>query len=535
MVGLGVVYTPGLMALYACNLATIADSGVCSDIACMCLAPEGFATLIGCTTSIFSGPLVSTVDAVCGEYSQHTQEDIDAALAYYYQQALQLDPITVENYHSSYKNYLGNYNHSVQWGKSLLGYWLAVMILYLLPIKWRYHFPLSHEIVLSKRVWALPPTMAEIFFLMGYIILSLIFTVAGYEYISTDKLFALPTQAILKYVADRTGILATFVMPLMVAFAGRNNPLQSICRCSYASFLSYHRWIARVVVAQIAVHSIAYCLYYGVSSKNKKGYMIAGVVGSLSFLGLIVQAVLPLRRRWYEVFLALHVCLSMIGFIALWFHLRDFGYEGFMYVAIGVWVVDRLGRLLRTRRVRAQITVLGDTVKIEIPIHGTFRAGGHVFLHFHQNYLQSHPFTYVPEKGRITVYAKIKEGITSQLVTESAIVLVDGPYGEAAPTSPTTVYIAGGHGIPGIYSEAKAADAKLIWITRSHKWFNPNHTIKIFDTSFGRPDLDTLIATEVAAGTTDFVACGHPEMMVKLLSIVARHHAKFHNQLQQWA
>lgn len=110
-------------------------------------------------------------------------------------------------------------------------------------------------------------------------------------------------------------------------------------------------------------------------------------------------------------------------------------------------------------------------------------------------FLQSHPFTFTTTESedKIVFYAKIKNGITENISkylsrlpgnTATIRVLVEGPYGEpsgAGRSCKNVVFIAGGNGIPGIYSEcvdlakkSKNQSIKLVWIIRHWKslsWF----------------------------------------------------------------
>lgn len=53
-------------------------------------------------------------------------------------------------------------------------------------------------------------------------------------------------------------------LPIMWTFAMRNNILSWISGWTFATFSSFHRWIARVVMAELVAHAVAYSLleYY---------------------------------------------------------------------------------------------------------------------------------------------------------------------------------------------------------------------------------------------------------------------------------
>lgn len=65
-----------------------------------------------------------------------------------------------------------------------------------------------------------------------------------------------------EYVGNRTGTLSLVNMSISILFAGRNNLLIALTGWSQTTFLTLHRWTARVATVQAVVHSIAYTLAY---------------------------------------------------------------------------------------------------------------------------------------------------------------------------------------------------------------------------------------------------------------------------------
>src|SRR5438270_2310362 len=63
------------------------------------------------------------------------------------------------------------------------------------------------------------------------------------------------------YIADRSGILAFVQIPLLIAFAGRNNLLIWITGRGFQTFNVGHNWIARVCLIHTFVHSVGYTIY----------------------------------------------------------------------------------------------------------------------------------------------------------------------------------------------------------------------------------------------------------------------------------
>jgi ferric-chelate reductase len=71
----------------------------------------------------------------------------------------------------------------------------------------------------------------------------------------------IPSQ-ILRYSADRTGIMAFANFPLIWLFGGRNNIFLWATGWSFASFNIFHRHVARVATLQAIVHSLLYIVMY---------------------------------------------------------------------------------------------------------------------------------------------------------------------------------------------------------------------------------------------------------------------------------
>ena len=211
------------------------------------------------------------------------------------------------------------------------------------------------------------------------------------------------------------------------------------------------------------------------------------------------------RRRWYEIFLFIHIVLAALWVAGAWIHVEELGYIWFVYPTVAVWCFDRavrIGRLIVFGFPKAQVTLMAnETLKVVIPKprHWKSVPGGHAFIHFIRPtcFWQNHPFTFVesPDGKSILVYCKVKGGITHSLYrylsnnpgqTASIRVGVEGPYGEPTPAryADTAVFVAGGNGIPGIYSEVTDMASrmpketktviKLYWIIREYKsleWF----------------------------------------------------------------
>lgn len=64
-----------------------------------------------------------------------------------------------------------------------------------------------------------------------------------------------------KLIADRSGVLALWNMPIFFLLAGRNDFLVWLTGWPYGTFHVFHKWIARVSALMAMVHSVAYAVY----------------------------------------------------------------------------------------------------------------------------------------------------------------------------------------------------------------------------------------------------------------------------------
>ncbi|MDN5811099.1 MAG: ferric reductase-like transmembrane domain-containing protein, partial [Tetragenococcus koreensis] len=316
-------------------------------------------------------------------------------------------------------------------------------------------------------------------------------------------------ETLLRLVADRTGIISKIIMPLLILFAGRNNFLQWLTRWDFATFIAFHRWVARVVFILVFIHSIANTAAYLMSgryyTRMQNNFMIWGTIATVASGIITFQGMLYFRRKWYEMFLIIHIIMAALFIGGAWVHVDELGYVWFYYATVAVWVFDRvvrIGRLVVFGCPKSEVILLADeTLKVIVPKPSYWKSvpGGHAFIHFMRPscFWQSHPFTFTSseEQDKIVLYCKVKGGVTHGLYqylathpgrTTQIRVALEGPYGEptAAKRYDSAVFVAGGNGIPGIYSEIHdlavrsksniKQSLKLVWVVREYRslyWF----------------------------------------------------------------
>jgi hypothetical protein len=62
----------------------------------------------------------------------------------------------------------------------------------------------------------------------------------------------------MRYISDRTGILAYANLPIIWMFSGRNNIFIWTTGWNFSTFNIFHRNVARVATTQAIVHSIGW-------------------------------------------------------------------------------------------------------------------------------------------------------------------------------------------------------------------------------------------------------------------------------------
>jgi hypothetical protein len=125
----------------------------------------------------------------------------------------------------------------------------------------------------------------------------------------------------------------------------------------------------------------------------KLDYWAWCVMSTVLGCAVLFVSTLYVRQRWYETFLLSHIATAVLIIVGCWYHIalrfppNGEGFETWLYIAIAVWVFDRVARLVRIvkRGVhRAIATEVGDgyvRVDVEGVRWGTSH-GQHVYVHF---------------------------------------------------------------------------------------------------------------------------------------------------------
>lgn len=363
------------------------------------------------------------------------------------------------------------------------------------------------------------PTIGQSLYIVMFVVLNIILGAVSYRGFGRPHPWGFtPAGEIMSYVGYRTGHIAFALLPLTVLFASRNNFLLWLTNWSFSTFLVLHRWVARVCALQAVVHSItllgAYVSNGGYYTDVHEAYWIWGIVATLCLVLLLIHSNLWFRRASYELFLVLHILLTVFVIAGCWYHVMYWHgftgiYEDWIYAVSAVWFFDRLVRAFRICRngiPRATVTEISpDIVRVDVKgVRWTPRPGYHAYAYFPTlvplRPWENHPFSIINtamlrsqshvlpgtrypkqrrssdvndiEEGKgkqeevttapsaegtdsITLYVKNHHGITKHLRAHQGLpVLFDGPYrGNASGgvlKCDRVLLIGGGIGVTGL-------------------------------------------------------------------------------------
>ncbi|KAB5513298.1 ferric reductase like transmembrane component-domain-containing protein, partial [Coniochaeta sp. 2T2.1] len=252
-----------------------------------------------------------------------------------------------------------------------------------------------------------------------YVALNIIFSAVSFRSFQPNAWFMSTGFELCEYVGNRAGVLSLANMAIAILFAGRNHLLLAITGWSQTTFLTLHRWAARVATVQAVVHSVVYTLAYfepgydgasAYAAKAAEPFYYWGIIATIAMCITAGSAFLPLRINFYETFLALHIALVVLTLAGCWYHIVphfgfDFGYEVWLYIAFAFWAADRLARFARVAfyngvaSSKAVVEAVHDTDVLQITVFPRttlgFGPGQHTFLYIGGlgKFWENHPFS----------------------------------------------------------------------------------------------------------------------------------------------
>ncbi|KAL4936431.1 hypothetical protein BDV06DRAFT_205013 [Aspergillus oleicola] len=292
-----------------------------------------------------------------------------------------------------------------------------------------YHWFQTHFLVSTtfpsrgrKFLWWTFSSRSEAIVTLGFWVLSIVLCCVGYRLFPENIYWPDLSAQLLRYVADRTGIISFANLPLLWIFAGRNNICAWATGWNFATFNVFHRHVAWIATIQAVIHTALYLVLFFQNSnpwrKLQKPYLIWGTLATILMVLILPAAVNWFRHRAYELFLIIHIVFSIGLLVGCFYHTVIFEgqeYWFYLWLPVGIWAFDRVLRLVRViycnfhvqthsgKRVQyttstATYDKASDIIRLDT-IPGSLalrpRPGDYYFLYqpFRLTGWESHPFT----------------------------------------------------------------------------------------------------------------------------------------------
>ncbi|RFN50191.1 hypothetical protein FIE12Z_5548 [Fusarium flagelliforme] len=397
-------------------------------------------------------------------------------------------------------------NHSSKSGGRLWNFYTSTVNRWIVPATFG-------DRCAQKVGWGTVPPRIQSLTLFAFLILNIALSIHGYRIVPINMYFPSTAKQILRYSSDRTGIISFANFPLIWLFGMRNNLLMWLTGWDFGTYNNFHRWVARIATAQAIIHSIGYSILVYVEGGWEQyvfwwSYMFwwVGEIATIVMSLLVGASFYWIRRQQYELFLVVHIIMSIILLITMLAHVSIFQgeYDIFFWVPCFIWVADRVIRALRIATFNPKLWDTWATsiyhptsniVRLVIPWSTSlYKPAPGTFYYIHvlngPRCWESHPFTVaaVTDEGQrgakmigeqvpllenglpegsseevsdsrtMTFLIRPYDGFTSRLRdTASAAwpknvpqrVLVDGPYGHTQPLHlfDNVLFVVGGSGI----------------------------------------------------------------------------------------
>ncbi|KAH8899108.1 ferric reductase like transmembrane component [Thozetella sp. PMI_491] len=263
--------------------------------------------------------------------------------------------------------------------------------------------------------WYTVPPRVQTLTLFAFVVLNVVLCAQRYRVFPDNLYFPEVYTQAWRYLSDRTGIISLANFPLIWLFGMRNNFLMWVTGWDFGTYNNFHRWVARVATLEAVVHSIGYTFL--VFDRGgwplfinywKQTWWTTGEIATVVMCALMPLSLYWMRRHVYELFLLLHIVLSIVLLLTMWAHVNVFGEYGLLtQICGGIWLLDRVLRMLRTlafnrwfwtTRAQAMYDPTSNMIRLSIPCGKSLyrpRPGTFYYIHLLNDgrFWESHPFT----------------------------------------------------------------------------------------------------------------------------------------------
>jgi hypothetical protein len=243
------------------------------------------------------------------------------------------------------------------------------------------------------------------------------FVLSNISYMLTLNYNRADKYSLVAELRGRSGDLAIVNMIALIILAGRNNPLIPLLQISFDTYNLIHRWMGRIVVLEVIVHTAAWAyVKHAASGWSGIWKMIGtdpftswGTVGTVALVLIVLTSLSPVRHAFYETFLNVHILLAFTAILGAWLHCKISKLPQLPYIkaVLCLWVAERVARMARLAWynyslkgkgwTKATIQALpGDAcrVTLHLPKKVNIKPGSHAYLRFSTlNVWESHPFS----------------------------------------------------------------------------------------------------------------------------------------------
>lgn len=291
-------------------------------------------------------------------------------------------------------------------------------------------------------------------------------------------------------LANRFGYMALGNTFFIFLTACRNTLLSQLTSYSFEHYITFHRWIGRVIFIFAFLHGVTHLAQAGTYGsplqlfKTKRN--LYGLIGLLSLALILLSSLNYVRRKYFRTFYYSHF-LFLVFIVFLILHSDD----SYIFVLPGfvLYSLDRIQRAYRSNSSSGRLVKFkplpDHVVRLEIEhadVSRSYQSGQYVFLNIPRIQplrLDWHPFTISSwpsdrisndpkTKNTFTVHIKALGDMTQQLVRlleslgdkETIQIKVDGPYGLPCASNihhslldyPVALLISGGIGVTPMLS-----------------------------------------------------------------------------------
>lgn len=302
-------------------------------------------------------------------------------------------------------------------------------------------------------------------------------------------------------VAIRSGMIAVAMMPWIVALSMKANFITWLTGLGHERLNVLHRWLAYLCLLLSLIHTIP---FYVTPIWDRGGLQVfrsyfpsngtyiygTGIAALVPLCFLCLHSLPPLRSRMYELFVTLHVPVSIVFLGMLFWHCKNYLTSwNYLFATLAIWLLSYLVRLFylnwtnpwRTSWLigeEAAVTLMPENaVKVTIPTQIKWRPGQYVYLRMPGiSVFENHPFTIASlcsddfpsaygEEYRDMVLVFRPFGGFTKRVLESGLehgpwhtyrAFIDGPYGGMTRSMDSfdhVVLFAGGSGVTALISQ----------------------------------------------------------------------------------